>query len=467
MVKSSFGKYLLPILILLILAGCASMATYKQQYVAIDEMVAIRNFSGAITQLETAKDKYYQKKDKVIYYLDLGMLYHYNKQFVKSNEMLTLAENAIDELYTKSVTRAAASMLINDNILDYDGEDYEDIYLNIFKALNYLELELFDDAFVEIRRVNNKLELLGQKYNSLADQLNRTKDNKAEFKAGENKFHNDVLGRYLSMLLYGVEGKMDDARIDKEEIDKAWQMQAQIYNYPQPNIEIPYYLKNNGDLNIMAFSGRSPQKKANTYYIHTEKDLIFIANTAELPTGKQKLENLHSIPWDGVKKGYHFKFQLPYMEKMESEVAFVKVVIDDKMNYKMDLLESMEQVALTTYEVKAPIVYLKTIVRSLLKGLFAAKRKQEMEKQIDNPLLGFAARLATDLAVDATENADLRLSRFFPAKASISSIKLSTGVHTVKLQYYSRNGQILFTDNIGEVNISADKLNFVESFYLK
>jgi len=195
--------------------------------------------------------------------------------------------------------------------------------------------------------------------------------------------------------------------------------------------------------------------------------LIFIANSAELPTGKQQLENLHSIPWEGVKKGYHFKFQLPYMEKYESEVAFVKVIVDGNINYKLDLLESMEQVALSTYEVKAGIIYLKTVVRSLLKGLFAAKRKQEMEKQIDNPLLGFAARLATDLAVDATENADLRLSRFFPGKASVSSIKLSTGVHSVEIQYYGRNGQVLYSDNIGEVNISPDKLNFVESFYLK
>lgn len=467
MVKTSFGKFLFPILAILLLSGCASMATSKQQFVAIEEMVARRDFGGAITQLETTKDKYYQKKDQVIYYLDLGMLYHYNKQYAKSNEKLTMAEDAIEELYTKSVTRAATSMLLNDNVLAYDGEDYEDIYLNIFKALNYLKLDDVDAAFVEIRRVNNKLELLGQKYNNLADQMSRAKENKTKIDPVENKFHNDVLGRYLSMLLYAAEGKMDDARIDKEEIDKAWDMQSQIYNFGKPNINIPYHDKDNGDLSIMAFSGRSPQKKANTLYIHTEKDLIFIANSAELPTGKQQLEDLKAIPWEGVEKGYHFKFQLPYMEKTGSQVAFVKVIIDGSMNYKLDLLESLEQVALTTFEVKSGIIYLKTIVRSLTKGLFAAKRKQEMSKQIDNPLLGFAARLATDLAVDATENADLRLSRFFPAKASVTTIKLATGLHTVEIQYYGRNGQILFSDNIGEVNISPDKLNFVESYYLK
>jgi len=94
----------------------------------------------------------------------MGMLYHYDGDYVKSNEFLTEAEYAIEDLYTKSVGKAVASMLLNDNALDYFGEDYEDIYLNIFKALNYFHMNKSEDAFVEIRRVNNKLNLLEDKY---------------------------------------------------------------------------------------------------------------------------------------------------------------------------------------------------------------------------------------------------------------------------------------------------------------
>ncbi len=147
------------------------------------------------------------------------MLYHYNGNFVQSNTLLTKAEKAFDELYTKSIGRGAASMLLNDNVLEYSGEDYEDVYLNVFKALNYVELDKFDDAFVEIRKINEKLSLLEQKHKKMAKQFNKSKDKKKSFETGKNKFHNSALGRYLSMLLYRAEGKMDDARIDKEKID--------------------------------------------------------------------------------------------------------------------------------------------------------------------------------------------------------------------------------------------------------
>ncbi len=76
----------------------------------------------------------------MLYYLDLGMLHHYAGNYAKSNEFLQKAEYAIEELFTASVSKIATSLLLNDNALDYSGEDYEDIYLNIFKALNFIAL---------------------------------------------------------------------------------------------------------------------------------------------------------------------------------------------------------------------------------------------------------------------------------------------------------------------------------------
>jgi len=442
------------------------MKTSKVQFTGIEEKLKIHDYAGAISQLESAKDKYYKPKEKVVYYLDLGMLYHYHKEYSKSNEFLSKAEQAIEELYTKSISKAAVSLLLNDNILDYAGEDYEDIYLNIFKALNYMELDLFDDAFVEIRRINNKLSLLEDKHKNMADQFNLSKDKKKDFKAGKNKFHNSALGRYLSLLLYRAEENMDDARIDKDKIAEAWELQSQIYNFPK--IQFDNYLErtNKARIDVLSFIGKSPDKKANTLYIHTEKDLIVIAKTEENPRGKQQLEDFNVIPWDGIKEGYHFKFQLPQMSLRSSRVAKVKVVIDDRNAGELKTIESIENVALETYKIKEPIIYLKTITRAIIKGLFAEKRKQEMEAKISNDILGFAARLATDALVDATENADLRISRFFPAKALIKELLVEPGIHHIKIEYYSNNNTLLYSDDLGEKNFKADELNLLESYYL-
>jgi hypothetical protein len=380
--------------------------------------------------------------------------------------LLTKAEYAIEELFTKSISRAAASMLLNDNVMEYSGEDYEDIYLNIFKALNYLEMGQFDEAFVEIRRVNNKLNLLQDKYGDLASQYNTSEEAKTEFKPGETKFHNSALARYLSMLLYRAEGKMDDARIDKEKLQEAWRLQAQLYDFPKPDLDSYLSHSEAAKLDLMVFTGRSPDKKANTLYIHTEKDLIIIAATKENPKGKQDLEALDSIVWPGVKKGYHFKFQLPYMAKRKSIVEKVEVWVNGKQMQTLRPVESIENVAIETFQIRKPLIYLKTIVRTVTKGLLSAKGKQEMEKSIDNPLLGFAARLATDVAVDATENADLRISRFFPKLALGGELQLTPGVYNVKIKYFGNNNTLLYEDSHANMELTQDNMNLIESYYL-
>jgi len=454
------------LLVILFALSCASTRSSKEQFAGINEKLISHDYQGALNQIEAAKDKFYKEKEKALYYVDAGMLHHYNGNFVQSNTLLSKAEKAFDELYTKSIGRGAASMLLNDNVLEYSGEDYEDIYLNVFKALNYVELDKFDDAFVEIRKINEKLSLLEQKHKKMAKQFNKSKDKKKSFETGKNKFHNSALGRYLSMLLYRAEGKMDDARIDKEKIDEAWQLQSHIYNFSKPSLN--NYLSRTGKakINVISFTGRAPDKKANTLYVHTEKDLVVIGTTKENPHGKQNLETLDLIPWKDMKKGYHFKFQLPFMKKRKSNIGRIEVTIDGKMSADLQQIEDIEKVALETFKIKEPLIYLKTITRTVIKGLFSTKRKEEMEKKIDNALLGFAARLATDAIVDATENADLRISRFFPAKTFITEIEVTPGIHKIKVKYYSKNGSVLFVDDLGEKNISISGLNLFESFYL-
>ncbi len=453
-------------LLLLILIGCASSRTSLKQYSGLEEKLAVRDFQGAIAKIKKSKDKYYSKKDKVLYYLDLGMLYHFNKDYEKSNETLAKAEKHIDENYTKSISKAAVSLLLNDNALEYSGEDYEDIYLNIFKAINYLELDLFDDAFVEIRRVNNKLNLLEDKYKKLAKELGKAENNKAIFEPAENKFHNDALSRYLSMLIYRAEGKYDDARIDQKKITEAWQQQSHIYDHPLPDFE--GYLINPEDtrVNFTCFIGKSPVKGAKTFYIHTEKDIIIIAATERKPDDEKSLDFLNAIPWDGVKAGYHFKLQLPYMEQSESCINKIKIIIDGSPAGELSLLEDIGIIALETYKIKEPIIYFKTIARTIIKGIFAEKRKEEIGKEIKNPILKFAARIATDAAVDATENADLRISRFFPDQALIGEFKIPAGQHDINIQYYSRNGSLLFVDKFPGYEIKEGSLNLINSFYL-
>lgn len=453
--------------LLLLLAGCASTRTNKEHLVAVEAKLAQHDYAGATAAVAAAKDKGYTPKERVVYWLDLGMLQHYDKLYGDSNTNLTDAEYAIEELFTKSISKAALSLLLNDNALDYSGEDYEDIYLNVFKSLNYAHLNQFDEALVEVRRIDGKVQLLEDKYKKLASGYDLSNDAKLDIKAGTSRFHNSALAEWLALVLYRADRKYDDARIALEGYNAAFSNQSQLYPFPKPDLTEYLAPAAGARLDIVAFVGRCPDKKAKTLYVHTEKDLIIIATTEENPRKHQELEELDAFAWPDVEEGYHFKFQLPYLEKQGTMIRRVEVLIDGEKAGQLELVESLENVAMDTWKIKEPIIYLKTIIRAVSKGLLSEKAKQKMTNELGDNLLGFAARMATDIAVDATENADLRISRFFPAQALVGEFVVEPGEHQVTVNYYDHHGVIVYTDDLGVIDTPAGGLNLMETFYLK
>ncbi len=451
----------------LLLAGCANLRTSKSQYAGTDSMLARADYPAAISRIESAREKAYPPKDRVVYYLDIGMLHHWNGDYDTSNEYLERAERAIEENFTRSVTRAASSLVLNDNVLAYAGEDYEDIYLNVFKALNYLALGQNDEAFVEVRRINNKLVLLESKYDQMARKLSEAEEAHEHFRPGKSEFQESALGRYLGILLYRNDYKWDDVRIDLEKIDKGWKLQPDIYTFPMPDFsaETERRVAPQARLNIIAFSGLAPDKTASTFYIHTEKNLIVLAGTSENYLGKQSLSGLNTIFWPDIEEGYHFKFQLPSMHKRPSRVRDIEVSIKDGTTMPLQRLESLENAAMETFSIKKPIIYLKTLTRAVIKGLASEQAKANMTRDMSEGG-SFWTRIATDLLVDQTENADLRVSRFFPGDAYVRELHLDEGVYDIEIKYYGYDGRVLYVDERSGVRLEAGHLNVIESAYL-
>lgn len=460
--SSQRGISLLAILLAAtLLSGCSSMQTQKKQFVEVDNEVSAQNFGSAASSLEKSKDKYYEKKDRVLYYLDLGMLYHYGSIYPKSNETLTSAEDGIDELYTKSISKGAASLILNDNALDYSGEDYENVYLNIFKALNYADGKNYGDAFVEVRRADNKLSELDDKYQKIADDYNKSDTTGKKFTVANSHFTNSALARYISVLMYRSEGKYDDARIDAGKIREAWETESSVYDFPEPNLDSCLGYSQRARLDVISFVGKSPELFARVLTIHTFKDAIAIYQS----DGKKE-QKLEMIPWQDMTDGYHFKFSLPYMEKKGTTVGRIAIELNGGEVASLHTIESLENVAQETYKLHEGITYLKTIIRTVAKGLLNEKANEELDKKTGGGIWGSLTRAATSAVVDVSENADLRLSRYFPAKALVGECLLDPGTYHLVIRYYSLDGILLHSDDKGSINVSADSLNLHESFFL-
>ena len=75
--------------------------------------------------------------------------------------------------------------------------------------------------------------------------------------------------------------------------------------------------------------------------------------------------------------------------------------------------------------------------------------------------------LATQIFAEASERADIRVSRFFPARAYAGGINLPPGTYTFQINYYNRNGKELASVTHENINVRENALNLAEAVCLK
>ena len=452
---------------LIIALSCGSVATKHSFYGPITTDLKTQKYNDAIIKVEVARtDNKYSKKDRLLYYMDAGMTHHYAFGYDPSNEQLTLAENAAEELFTKSVSRAAASLLLNDNILEYAGEDYEILYTNLIKALNYLASDEFDEAFVEIRRVNEKLDLLEQKYAEAADRYSQSPEDDTlnvsshiNYEVEKVRFNNDAFARYLSMHMYADDGNMDDARIDYDFLEDAFKSQPHIYNFSQPDVKYRPQSEKKAILSVVALTGLSPTKEALNLRIRTDKDLQLVQ---VLYTDGAKKDAEYSHIYFPVKADYYFKFSIPVMAPRHSKVSRIKVRSGIDYVGDLQLIEDVSNVAEETFKAKKSLVYLRSIARAIVKGLAAHKVKAKLDEKTGGGLGGWLAKAAVDVGTDVIENADLRCSQLLPGKIFVGDFEVEPGAYDLTVEFFSSDGALLFSKNVPGFQIKNNKFNLVE-----
>jgi len=443
------------------------LATRKNFYEPITADLVSGDFAAAVRKIEAArKSNTYAERDRFLYFLDAGLAYSYASQLEQSNEKMSLAEAAAEELFTRSISRAAVSLLLNDNVLEYAGEDYEVLYANLLKAVNYLQLGSFDDAFVEIRRANLKLELLGQKYAKAAEELQQTSA-KHKDKAGLAynvegiRFQNDAFARYLSMHMYAAEGLYDDARIDYEQFGQAFATQPHVYDFPRPDVR--YDGGSQAILSITALVGLSPVKEALNLRIRTDKDLDLVQILYD-GSGQGDEEYGHfSLPVD---EDYYFKFAIPVMVDRPSSIRRVLVRVDGDLIGELQLLEDVGAVARETFAARKSLVYVRSVARAIAKGLAAHELKQKADKQIKSGFLGWLTKAAIDVSTDVIENADLRCSRLLPGRILVGDFAIEPGTYAITVETVGMNGATQDVLTLPDVQIRRGDFNLVRAVAL-
>jgi len=438
---SVIKNIVLSVSLTLLFLSCASVAHYEQ----IDASVARGDFRGGLELVNAAKDTAYREKDKVLYYLDAGMLAHYAGEYDEAAKLLGEAERNIEAAFTKSVSQEVASYLVNDTTKEYPGEDYEDLYLNVFNALNYYYKGSVEGALVEVRRIDNKLKFISTKYgtaitNAQKAILDKSSEIPYDPEAATVRFSNSALARYISMLFYRGEGKRDSARIDRDQVKLAFASQPAVYDFKLPasldsELDVP---RGKARLNVVSINGLSPIKTENTTRI-----------------------NLNGTNW--------IKIALPVITGRPSAIARTEVALENGETFNLELLENMGAVAAETFRQKAGLIYLKTVLRSITKTGSSIALNEQSDKAGDaqTALLLSVLSLSTQIYAEASEQADLRLSRYFPSSALVGGINLDPGVYSYTVRYYNSANQLISEIPFRDVQIRANALNLTEAICIK
>lgn len=106
------------------------------------------DFDRALELTEEGED---DAGDDLLRILQRALLLRYDGQYEESNRLLQEAALEIEDRYTKSVSRAALSMLTNDRALAYNPPAFERMMVHYYGALNYLSLDDPEEAAVEAR----------------------------------------------------------------------------------------------------------------------------------------------------------------------------------------------------------------------------------------------------------------------------------------------------------------------------
>ncbi len=152
-----------------LLAGCVQSAKHRESMENIQSVTVGQGLTKAITLMETERDllsdpdkntgnRSLKASAAIIDLLEIGALYHYDGQFERSNEALTIVASYYGEQEDKakiSVSETAGlavKSLVSEGLGGrYELSDYEKVFVHTLMALNYLMQGDLDSAAVEGR----------------------------------------------------------------------------------------------------------------------------------------------------------------------------------------------------------------------------------------------------------------------------------------------------------------------------
>ena len=438
------------------------------------------------------------KKPKLPFLFEQGLVAHYANLFPESNDALSRAEDISEDLYTQSVSKEVLALVTNDTKRAYPGTRFERLLSHYYRALNYIYLNQLDGALVECRRATNLINTY------------KTEDKNYDF------FAAGFLA-YLSGMCFEAAGEWNDAFISYRQAEVYYQNTTAKTGVKMPEDvghsllrlarklgfteEAEHYLNEYGepppqpngagDLIFFYESGYVPEKYEWTLTLpilktDVKRDLFRVGNQNNKAAAQDFVDTLlsregNTYSFNTVE--YFLKIAMPAIRSNRPHFTGVTVQVGNTQQQAVTVSD-IQVMAIETFNAQRATILVRSVTRVVLKYLIykaakaaaekqaekeRKKREEQKEKLTDEEKRKLArTQLLSDLigggvnvANIVTEKADTRSWRTLPNQIFLVRMPLPDGVYNVNLSFLDADGQDKSTQILRDVEISPNRITFL------
>ncbi len=449
----------------LALAGCS---TYVDRNARLRDDLAAARFDDALTGIEKAE----KGKDRLLNLLERALVLHYADRWDESNVVFEEAEQLAADLYTKSVSEGAFSLLTNDNAIAYRATPYEMALIPYFRALNYVYLDERDEAVVEARKAGLLLRDFREDLDEDADAADLLDDN--------------AFLSFFSGLVFEWGGEVNDAFIAYRTAARAYATATAELHVATPPGLADDLVRTAGRLGFKdelaalrdelpgLFADADPPAPGSVEPTRGEVVLLLelgfvphkISQRIDVPIFKDDGKNFSDRDawavalrgryvngWSsGAKIDYWLTVALPGLIDEPPAVAGARVSAGVAGAHAAAVpVEDLGGRTRLAFDRGLGGVLVKTLLRGLAKYAFKEKADEE----------GAVAGFLANLLGSATEQADTRSWLTLPYSVAVARLSLPPGVHDLEVELIDAAGLPLRRETLPGVAVRAGDRVFV------
>jgi hypothetical protein len=440
-------QFLFTVLALVLLVGCGPSI---DRYLLIDASLRAHDPKGADVVVQQA-EKEYGEKGRVLYGMDRGMMLHLAGDYQQSNAVLEEAEEELDRLYTRKIRTETLAFMTNDTALPYEGDPFEQVLINVLKALNYAMLGQWQDALVEARRIDHRL-------NVLSDQTQKT-----------NVYRDDGFARYLSGILYESTGDVNNAFIayrkayETFDAARSWshtavpsQLRQDLLRtaealhftqelaeyrslFPDTKWETSVALQHLAQVIVISYNGRAPRKEDQFLDLPISGDALqlVLLNRGVSQFNRQPNRGMDTLFY-GL-NGRVVRVALPRLVPQKTQIAVDAVSLTpengSQVMVRSELVNNVTALADKALSERMAGITAKALARAGTK-FAAAEGTTRVAEQLAGrdwgPLVGLVVGLVTKGFAVASEEADKRSWQTLPDEIHLGRVWVPPGRYQVR-----------------------------------